>query len=106
MAPGEVTRVTDVPEAVDGRRIGTGSGPAVGEIDAIDGQARQFSGVHEGAQTARLPAECAGAVEGKGRGNRRGDRATSAASWRRRAGGRGRVRACRCHGWRPWGGRI
>ena len=39
MAPWEVALVTDEVEAVDARRIGAGCGPAVGEIDTIDGQA-------------------------------------------------------------------
>ena len=88
VAPGEITRVADVPEAVDFGRICTDGDIQIGEIDPVDRQAGHVPVVDERAQVAGLPAEGACAIKGEGR--RDGGRDRTAGS-----GYRGRC-ACGC----------
>src|SRR5687768_15796406 len=65
VAPGEITRVADVPETVDLSRVGAGGDIHIAEVDAVDRQAGHVPVVDERAQVAGLPAEGAGAIEGE-----------------------------------------
>src|SRR5688572_9251253 len=62
VAPGEITRVADVPETVDLGRQAAERHIQIGEIDTVDRQAGHIPRVDKCAQVAGLPAESAGSV--------------------------------------------
>ena len=99
VTPGEIACIADVPVPVDLRRIGTGRGPFIGEIDTVDRQARQVPGVDERAKIAGLPAERTCSIVGEGGRDRSIDGAAGRAAALRGRPGWSERRTGRCVGW-------